>query len=290
MAFKYLPTRFQQSDTSGYPIVGSKAFYRTGTSQLITIYSDADLSATLTNPVNADSNGRFPAIWFADTNIVEGVKVVYFDEPNGTGAIVYSDDPIFQPPAQPYYPLSTSEQSAGITPTTYHYPPGDIRRYGGVDDNSTDNRTALQTAEDAALLIVPKGVFLARPDDTSPFDFGNTTQKVFRAVDFDSSGNIISGPGTVHVASRLSTPAGTDIQYVYSTDKNLSHAAARVTLAVRFNFRLSCVDGAPPGCVKDRTSHDFPTPRANYRQLRPTADSAHSQRLCGSELSKVAQN
>lgn len=42
-------------------------FYETGTSTTLTVYSDAALSASLSQPVTADSAGRFPAIYFDPT-------------------------------------------------------------------------------------------------------------------------------------------------------------------------------------------------------------------------------
>lgn len=45
----------------------------------------------------------------------------------------------------PYlYPASDAETNAGVTPTDYSYPPGDVRRYGAVGDGTTDDTTALQ--------------------------------------------------------------------------------------------------------------------------------------------------
>lgn len=44
------------------------------------------------------------------------------------------------------YAQTSAESAASVTPTDYSYPPGDIRRYGGVGDGSTDNVTALTSA------------------------------------------------------------------------------------------------------------------------------------------------
>jgi hypothetical protein len=41
-------------------------FYQTGTTTLQNTYADASLSAVNTNPVVADSNGLFPAIYLDD--------------------------------------------------------------------------------------------------------------------------------------------------------------------------------------------------------------------------------
>ena len=44
------------------------------------------------------------------------------------------------------YPQTTAEANASVTPTVYSYPPGDVRRYGGVADRSTDSAAALTQA------------------------------------------------------------------------------------------------------------------------------------------------
>lgn len=44
------------------------------------------------------------------------------------------------------YVRTAAEIAVAVTPTNYTYPPGDIRRYGGVDDNSTDNAVAINKA------------------------------------------------------------------------------------------------------------------------------------------------
>ena len=44
------------------------------------------------------------------------------------------------------YPRTSAEVSAGVTPTDYSYPPGDVRRYGAVGDNVTDDSVAIRNA------------------------------------------------------------------------------------------------------------------------------------------------
>jgi len=47
---------------------------------------------------------------------------------------------------------TADEIAAGVTPTNYGYPPGDVRRYGAVGDGVTDDTAAIQ----AAIVAVPK--------------------------------------------------------------------------------------------------------------------------------------
>lgn len=44
------------------------------------------------------------------------------------------------------YPRTAAEIAAGVTPTAYYYPAGDVRRYGAVGDGTTDCTTAIQNA------------------------------------------------------------------------------------------------------------------------------------------------
>lgn len=46
----------------------------------------------------------------------------------------------------PDHELSSAEVDAGVTPSDFRYPPGDIRRYGAVSDGSTDCSQALASA------------------------------------------------------------------------------------------------------------------------------------------------
>lgn len=52
------------------------------------------------------------------------------------------------------YAITSEESLAGITPTDYSYPPGDVRRYGAVGDGITDDTLALQAALDSGSPII----------------------------------------------------------------------------------------------------------------------------------------
>jgi len=49
------------------------------------------------------------------------------------------------------YAQTTAESAAGVTPTLYQYPPGDVRRYGAVGDGTTNCTTAIQSAINVAI-------------------------------------------------------------------------------------------------------------------------------------------
>lgn len=71
-----------------------------------------------------DANGRMePAV------VIDGLQTL---SPSIIGALIY--------------PRTEAEQLASVTPTFEYYPPGDLRRYGGVGDGTTVADTALSRA------------------------------------------------------------------------------------------------------------------------------------------------
>lgn len=47
-----------------FPPVGSIGFFQSGMGPAITTFADRECTTAHTHPVQADANGRFPAIWF----------------------------------------------------------------------------------------------------------------------------------------------------------------------------------------------------------------------------------
>lgn len=73
-------------DSDGVPIPNARMFfYQNETTTLATVYADMALTTPLTNPVEANSSGQFPAIWADDANLFS----VTIDAPYG-------------PPGQPF--------------------------------------------------------------------------------------------------------------------------------------------------------------------------------------------
>jgi len=58
-----------------------------------------------------------------------------------------------------------AEKAASVTPVNYAYPPGDVRRYGAVGDDSTDCTAAIQAAinqygeDGGAEILFPEGIY-----------------------------------------------------------------------------------------------------------------------------------
>lgn len=69
-----------------------------------------------------------------------------------------------------------AELAAGVTPLNYSYPPGDIRRYGAVGDNTTDDSAAIQRAINV-MAVYGGEVFLPSPTGGG-YSLGSTTLNV----------------------------------------------------------------------------------------------------------------
>lgn len=134
-------------DAQGDPYAGAKRyFYLAGTLTPATVYADAALTTALSNPVVANASGQFvpihidPSVSYR-TILRDASDVLLRDNDNVTGNSVTA-----AVVGAALYARTTAEISASVTPTSYQYPPLDIRRYGAVGDNSTDASDAIQAA------------------------------------------------------------------------------------------------------------------------------------------------
>lgn len=184
MAVLFAPF-LRATDQSNAPIPGAFAsFYATGTSTLQPVWSEFTLSIPLTNPVQADGNGVWPAIWLDDS--LPPYKVVFqapdvnnssipgaiIAGPNGTidpYNAVFSGSALATLVFPELNPLSAAEVSAGVTPTNFLYPADpyiDPRRYGfSLTASPAVNSGAFQTAISVALqqsgghILIPPGQY-----------------------------------------------------------------------------------------------------------------------------------
>lgn len=84
-----VPSWMPALDGNGDPISGVKAyFYVNMTTTLAPVYSDEGLTTPLANPVEANSAGRFPAIW-ADADVLYSVAI---EAPYGPAGVPFSYD------------------------------------------------------------------------------------------------------------------------------------------------------------------------------------------------------
>lgn len=88
MSFRFSFPRLQAFDANGDPLAGGKLyFYTTGTTTPEDTFSDAALTTANTNPVVADSAGRFGDIYLSD----ETYKVILKDSADVT---IWTADPV----------------------------------------------------------------------------------------------------------------------------------------------------------------------------------------------------
>jgi hypothetical protein len=153
MAFVLINPFLQFFDNAGEVLDGGKLFvYEPGTSTKTTTWQDEDHSTPNTNPIILSSAGRC-TIFVAD-----GVEYKFVLSPSNdtdppTSPIRTIDEvksPISTAAelAALLYPRTAAEIAAGVTPTTYFYSAGDIRRYGATA--GADNTVAIQAACDSA--------------------------------------------------------------------------------------------------------------------------------------------
>ena len=148
-------------DGNGNPVSGALAFfYQAGTTTPQDVYTTSDLATAHTNPVVADSSGRLPPIYL---NGGLEYRVIIRNSDNN---LVYDSDDFNEPitaeeVGRAIYARSDGEISASVTPTSFAYPVGDVRRYGmATTETAANNTTALTRAISVGEnLFFPSGDF-----------------------------------------------------------------------------------------------------------------------------------
>ncbi len=111
------------------------------------------------NPVVLDVSG---------TAIVRGEGLYHFLLKDSTGATTLWDADYYSvvgftaaSVGAALYPTTLQEINASITPTSFAYPAGDVRRYGAIGDGSNDDSTAFHSATLCnGKVTVPPGTYL----------------------------------------------------------------------------------------------------------------------------------
>jgi hypothetical protein len=146
-------------DNNGAPLVGGQLFtYIAGTTTKIATYKDSSGGPTNTNPIVLDFRGE-ANVWLDQTLTYKFVlaPVGDTDPPtrpiwtvdNISAAVTYASLSQ-QILGQILYPRTGAEIAAGITPTNYFYPPGEVDRYG---TNTTPGTTDMTAAFNSAFLL-----------------------------------------------------------------------------------------------------------------------------------------
>lgn len=160
MALLFSPY-FRAANQSNAPIAGAfLSFYQTQTSTFQPIYADANLTIPLTNPIQSDGNGVFPAIWLDDSLPQYKVVLQYPDtvNPSIPGALVsgpngtldpYNGNPDFSNISSFLTPILAIETAQGVTPANvnYAYTYAHVYRYkSNTVPGVTDMTLAVSTA------------------------------------------------------------------------------------------------------------------------------------------------
>lgn len=130
------PTFITALDSTGAPISGATlTFYRTGTTTLQSVYSSSALTTPLSNPLTADSAGRFAAVYLDPAKTYRAILK------DAGGSTIKDVDPINSP---------------GLFVN--------VKDYGATGDGSTDDSAAFQAAHDAlagtgGTVYVPLGTY-----------------------------------------------------------------------------------------------------------------------------------
>lgn len=142
-------------------------FYLTGTTTQTNVYADGALTTPLSQPVTADSAGRFVAIYMNPSTIY---RVQLY---NAGGSLLEDTDPYVVAGAdavtranvgQALYPVNAAETTLGVTPTNIWYPYGNALRYGADPTGVADSTAAIQNALNVAWMAkigcyVPGGLY-----------------------------------------------------------------------------------------------------------------------------------
>src|SRR5690348_6283870 len=101
------------------------------------------------------------------------------------------------------YLLTNLESAAGVAPVDYTYPPGDLRRYGGVGDGSTDNSAAMTAAFKTGHLVLGGG-------PQNKYLYGsNVVVPQSQSAEFDGQGCVLMPSGSAAIQNTNATVQAT---------------------------------------------------------------------------------
>ena len=204
---------FKAFDNNGAPLAfGTLGSFIAGTSTPQATYQDSTGSTPNTNPIILNARGE-ANVWLTQSQIY---KLVLKDT---LGNIIWSVDNIpggqaltQQIIGQLFYPQTTQETAAGVTPVNYFYPPGNVLRYGAKGDGATDNSSILNAINAIGIsLFYPIGTYVTSSNVTQSvpltFDFG-AILKPGSGTTFTINAPLTAGPWQIFNTSSGGSIAG----------------------------------------------------------------------------------
>lgn len=213
--------RLASSATATFYIAGSVvtkiAIYPTAADQ-------AAGTNALANPQTLNSAGRLPQ----QVHSAGPCRVVIV---SSTGATLYDEDNVVTLTGATIgtllYPRTAAEIAAGITPTDYTYPEGDVRRYGATGDGSTNDSTAIQAAFTCSAVVTF--------DKAKSYNISSTT------ISLKKHNQIVHGNGSTLVYSGSTYAVDfTPISNVYLIGNVINELFVTCSAASATGYRLRC--------------------------------------------------
>lgn len=188
-------------------------------------------------PQGANDAARYSDI----AGLVDITGVVAPSQTGNSGRYLGTDGTLASWSNPPVYIARTAaEISAGITPTSYSYEPGDVRRYGAVGDGVTDDTAAISAAASTGLPItMPYGTFLV----SSPVTISSSITG--SGADDGQTTIVLTGTGRLVVGDEQCTWSGFVMQ---SNVNNIIYIRCPVSSFTARKFRI-VETGAPTGQI-----------------------------------------
>lgn len=154
-----------------------------------------------------------------------------------------------------FYDISSDEIAGGVTPTNYEYAVGNIKRYGGKGDGTTDDTTALQTAINA---VINSGGLVFLPTGT---------YKITDTILLKASGVHIMGEGFRSTVVKYVKTAG---GIAFSGDSLKQLSLTTYTSCSMRNFSIYGGDGTAPAATDPDICVDLTSFSYSYFELNIT--------------------
>lgn len=223
--------------------------YVAGTSN-INKQTFADPAGTVVNqnPVVLDTTGS------ALVRLDEGSYHLVLKDPTGTTTIWdadYYDAPYLtqEDVGQILYPITSAETDAGVTPTNYHFAPGDLQRYGadplGVNDSAGALLAAMQANSDVFDSYPGGGSYLFSGETiipTYPLRVRGQVRNIGQPEDIGTIFTLDSSAGSDAAVIRVKAFA-TGIRIENITFKWKSKALAQYGIRASSDLRGSIIEG-----------------------------------------------